>query len=457
MKSEFDGHTKTGTFSMVDRVPKGRKPVSSKWCFGYKTDHKGKITKFKARLVARGFTQIRDVDYTHSSSPCPSSASVKLILAVANEKGLPLRHFDVAQTYIRASVDEEVYIILPAGYGEQSKRTPKLERAICGLKQSGRHWGHLCADTLIADGFEQSKADPCISRKVVVGVVVMIVGVYVDDLLVGGSEEHCESLLASLNKKFPTNDLGECTWYKGCGIERDVELGAIKLSQEAYVKSLMKRFAVQSIFDIPASPGADLGPKQDNEPRGDWPVREAVGSLMWLSTMTRPDITNAVRAVARYAHEPTERLWQAITKILSYLNGTKSMGITYVRGSGLSLNVYADADYANKENDRRSASGIAVTLGGTVVSHASKTQRVVSLSTSEAEYIAAGDGVKEALFVRAVLSFIAPETCEASTKVLEDNQGTKALIENPLSSARSKHTDVRFHLFVNFSRLARFL
>ena len=94
-------------------------------------------------------------------------------------------------------------------------------------------------------------------------------------------------------------------------------------------------------------------------------MREAIGSLMWRSTMTRPDITNAVRAVARYAHEPTEILWQAIKKILSYLNGTRSLGITYVRGSGLSLNVYADADYESKKNDRRSVSGIAVTLGGT--------------------------------------------------------------------------------------------
>ena len=131
--------------------------------------------------------------------------------------------------------------------------------------------------------------------------------------------------------------------------------------------------------------------------------------------------------------------------ILSYLNRTKSLGIIYVPGSCLSLNVSVDTDYANKDNDRRSVSEIAATLGGTVVSHASKTQCVVSLSTSEAEYVAAGDGVKEALFVRAVLSFIAPETCGASVKVLEDNQGTKALIENLLSSARSKHIDVRFH------------
>ena len=118
----------------------------------------------------------------------------------------------------------------------------------------------------------------------------------------------------------------------------------------------------------------------------------------------------------------------------------------------LELEVYADTDYADKANDRRSVSEIAVTLGGTVVSHASKTQHVVLWSTSEAEYIAAGDGVKEALFVRAVLSFIAPETSGASIKVLEDNQGAKALVENPLSSARNKHIDARFHFIRHLFR-----
>ena len=217
----------------------------------------------------------------------------------------------------------------------------------------------------------------------------------------------------------------------------------------------MRRFDVHSTSNIPTSPGADLGPKRKDEAGGDWPVREAVGSLLWLSTMTRPDITNAVRAVARYAHERTERLWKPITKILSYLNGTKSLGITYVRSSGLNIDVYADADYADTDNSRRSVSGVAMILGGTVVSHVSKTQQVVSLSTSEAEYIAAGKGIKEALFMRAVLSFIAPEMGGASIKVLEDNQGAKALIENPLSSARSKHINMRFHFIRDLFRTGK--
>ena len=119
----------------------------------------GNITKYKARLVARGSTQICNVDYTHSSFPCPPSASIKLVLTVANERGLPLYHFDVAQAYIRASLDEEIFMKLPGGCGEESKKTAKSERSIYGLKQSGRKWVHLCAGTLIADGFEQCKAD----------------------------------------------------------------------------------------------------------------------------------------------------------------------------------------------------------------------------------------------------------------------------------------------------------
>ena len=126
-----------------------------------------------------------------------------------------------------------------------------------------------------------------------------------------------------------------------------------------------------------------------------------------------------------------------------------------MRGSGLGLEVYANADYADKGNDSRSVSGIAVTLGGTVVSHASKIQHVMPLSTSEAEYLAAGDGVKEALFVRAVLPFIAPETSGGSIKVLEDNQGAKAVIVEPLSSARSKHIDVRLHFIRDLFRTRR--
>jgi len=432
------------TFSFVDGTPEGRRPVSSKWRFTWKTNKDGKIEKFKARLVARGFSQIPNVDYFHSSSPCPSSASIKLMLAVANEKSLKLNHWDVKQAFTHAKLDEDVFLRLPAGCGEKSHKVVKAERAIYGLKQSGRQWGYHAADTLVENGFEQCKADPCVFRKMKDDVVVMIIVIYVDDILVAGSDDDCKELLASLNKAFPTKDLGECVWFDGCAVERDLEAGTLRISQTAYIDSIVNRFDVQSTSSIPASPGVDIGPKRDDESGGEWPVREAIGSMMWVSTFSRPDISFAVRAVARHAHAPAERHWKAIVKILAYLKETRDLGITYKRGSGLGLAVYVDASYADVE-DRRSVSGLATTVGGTVISHGSKTQAIVSLSSTEAEYIAAGEGVKEALFVRAVLSFIAPETSGSSIQVLEDNQGAMALVQNPLSSARSKHIDVRYH------------
>ncbi|CAB1120751.1 unnamed protein product [Ectocarpus sp. CCAP 1310/34] len=305
------------------------------------------------------------------------------MLAVANEKGITLNHWDA-------------------------------ERAIYGLKQSGRQWGYHAADTLVENGFEPCKADPCVFRKMVDGVVVMIVVIYVDDILVAGSDEDCEELLASLNKKFPTKNLGECEWFDGCAIERDFEAGTLRISHAAYIDSMVKRFDVQSASRIPASPGVDLGPKRDDMKGGEWPVKEAIGSMMWVSTFSRPDVSLAVR-----------------------------------------LAVYVDASYADTE-DKRSVSGFATTVGKTVVSHGSKTQSNLSLSSTEAEYIAAGEGVKEALLVRAVLSFAAPETSGSSIQVLEDNQGAIALVQNPLSSGRTKHINVRFHLIRGLFRSGEF-
>ena len=122
---------------------------------------------------------------------------------------------------------------------------------------------------------------------------------------------------------------------------------------------------------------------------------------MWLSTMTRPNISNAVRAVARHSHNPTERHWRAVLKIMAYLHGTRGMGLTFVRGSELDFTAYSDANYADKSNDRRSVSGTVITLGGAAASWASSTQRCVYLSTAKAEYAALGEGERRRLCLRA--------------------------------------------------------
>ena len=158
---------------------------------------------------------------------------------------------------------------------------------------------------------------------VVHGKVELIMAVHVDDMAIAGSEEECRDFHAAINSKLPTNDLGQLTWYTGCDLKRNWELGTLDITQKAFVESMMNRFGVNSSSDIPATPEVELGPREEQHPRGDWPYKEALGSLMWLSTTTRPDITNEVRAVTRHSHNPTDRHWKAFLTTKAYLHWSR--------------------------------------------------------------------------------------------------------------------------------------
>ena len=153
------------------------------------------------------------------------------------------------------------------------------------------------------------------------------------------------------------------TWYGGCHYSRDKERGLLTISQQAFRERLVEKYSHGSSTSIPASPGVKLEGFE-----GGWPFREVVGSLMWLANQTRPDIANAVRAVARYCHVPTSVHWKAVLHIVRYLKSTSQLDITFQRGSGLQLEVFADSDFASKAKDRKCISGGAVMCGRPAVS-----------------------------------------------------------------------------------------
>ena len=129
-------------------------------------------------------------------------------------------------------------------------------------------------------------------------MVVMIVCVHVDDITVAGVPEACDFLSKCLLEEFQTTG-EELLWYLGCAFERDREKGILRMSQRAFIESVVSRYGVDAESNLPASQSADLGPRRNDESVCDKPVRAAVGSLIWLSSMTRPDIANAVRVVTR--------------------------------------------------------------------------------------------------------------------------------------------------------------
>ena len=167
-------------------------------------------------------------------------------------------------------------------------------------------------------------------RLIRYNVVVMIVCVRVDDITVAGESEECDFLSTCLLEKFQSTG-GELSWYLGLVFGHDRKRGVLRASQKNLIESVVSRHGVDAVSDLSASQSADLGPRTNDEPVCDKPVRAAVGKLIWLGGMTRPDVASAVRAVACHAHDPVERHWRAVRKIIAYLNKTKDLELVFVK------------------------------------------------------------------------------------------------------------------------------
>lgn len=170
--------------------------------------------------------------------------------------------------------------------------------------------------------------------------------------------------------------------------------GTLEVSQTTFIHGMLERFNVSSLSPIPASPSVDLRNLDGKENVVDMPFREVVGSLLWVANQTRQDIANAVRAVARFSHNPKTVHWKAAQRILNYLRATAHLGLRYrkedrcsldgdLSSCVLDLGVHVDTDYASEARDGRSVSGVAVICGGSPVAWFSRSQKCVTLSTTE--------------------------------------------------------------------------
>lgn len=177
------------------------------------------------------------------------------------------------------------------------------------------------------------------------------------------------------------------------------------------------------------------------------PYREAVGSLMHLAVGTRPDIAFAVSIVAQFGTNPGPIHWETVKRIFHYLAGTKKLALTY-GGGKQGLEGFMDADGASQEH-HHAISGYAFILDGGAISWASKKQELVTLSTTEAEYVAATHAAKEAIWLR---HFVQEIFCLLSnpTTLHCDNQSAIALAKDGAFHARTKHNDIRYH-FIRFA------
>jgi transposase InsO family protein len=443
---------------LVPRTP-DMHVIKNRWVFKLKRDHTGRVVRFKARLVVLGFAQAFGIDYFETFAPVAKFGSIRLLLALAAILNLELHQLDVDTAFLQAPVNETIYMFQPEG---SEVRGPNGEEMVCllkksvyGLKQAPRNWNKDIDQYLRSLGFKPSAVDACIYIKWVNSKDCIILGLYVDDLVVAASNmKLVNEFKRAISGHYKMKDLGELRFVLGVEVIRDRPNRMLRLCQSAYVDQVLERFGASGCYHghIPA---AGYLPKLEGG-KPDGRFMSLVGALMYLSLMTRPDITYAVQALARHLQASGPEHWEAVMRVLRYLQKTKTLGITY-RGDkesqvpklygmiGIpSLKGYMDADWAADLNNRRSTTGYVFLMGGAAISWASKLQTTVSLSTAEAEYKAAAAATQEALYQRQLLADLGFKQ-EGPTVLYEDNTAAESLIKNPVLHQRSKHIDIKYH------------
>ena len=247
-----------------------------------------------------------------------------------------------------------------------------------------------------------------------------------------------------LMSAFEARDLGEATFFLGMSIVRDRDNRTIKLAQERLTSDLLSKYSMleAKALSTPLSPSIKLTKEGEPLDRETYGYSQLVGSLMYLSVCTRPDIAQAVGALARYMAQPTAAHWQAGKGVMRYLAGTANYGITF-GGTRSGLEAYTDADYAGDIDTRRSTTGYVFILNGGAISWSSRLQQTVAASTTESEYMAAASATKEGLWLRKLLSEMQLDITIIDIKA--DSQSAIKLLKNPVFSMRSKHIDVIYH------------
>jgi hypothetical protein len=249
---------------------------------------------------------------------------------------------------------------------------------------------------------------------------------------------------------FEVKDLGEAKFFLGQSIERD-EAG-IRVSQAQYVKTLLQRFDMDQSNPVstPMEKGKLLGKetgkvlKEEDSRKGLY--QEIVGSLLYLSVHTRPDLSYSLGVLSRFMQNPTDVHFCAAKRILRYLKGTVQLGLNFPsRGGKQGVQMYTDADFGGDLDKRRSTSGMIACMNGGAVLWGSKLQAVVATSTAEAEYIAGAYAAKEALWLRKVLGDIYGTV--SMVDMYCDNQSALHLMTQHTAgvSGRTKHVDMQYH------------
>ncbi|WJX11887.1 hypothetical protein P8452_02442 [Trifolium repens] len=448
MNEEINSIEKNKTWRLVE-LPPQKKPVSVKWIFKIKRNPDGSILKHKARLVARGFLQQQGIDYNEVYAPVARMETIRLVIAIASSMNWSLFHMDVKSAFFNGPLEEEVYVTQPPGFevASQKNKVYKLQKALYGLKQAPRAWNKRIDNFLHSEGFVKCSVEFGVYMKGNDISNVVLICLYVDDLLITGSNHACiEKFKRRLKDEFEMSDLGKLNYF--LGLEFLYRDNGIVLHQKKYIVDVLKRFHMENCNEAETPMEANLKLSKDEVGQAvDATLfKQVVGSLRFICN-TRPDINYAVGSVSRFMSNPKASHMVAAKRILRYLKGTHDYGLTFPKSkmeSKFELEGFSDSDWCGDKDDRRSTSGMWFRFRNSPISWSSKKQNIVALSSCEAEYVAAAQAACQAVWLESLLDELKIKYVKP-VKLNVDNQSAISLARNPIAHGRSKHIETKYH------------
>ena len=424
---------------------KRRSILRGTWAFKLKRLPDGSPSKFKARYCVRGDLQREGIDYFETYAPVVQWSTVRLLLTMILTNRWTTKQVDYTNAFAQADLKEEVYIEQPKGFARKDKldMVLKLIKSLYGLKQAPKTFFEKLKAGLLERGFIQSEMDKCLFMK-----RDMICVVYVDDTIFAGPDSNAiEEVITGLGVQneeqrhtFELRDEGEVGDFLGIRIEKSNH-NSFTLSQTGLIDKVLKTSKMEdaNTAKTPAATTPLCADKEGELFSEEWDYATIVGMLMFLSTNSRPDIAYAVNQCARFTHCPRNIHATAIKRILRYLKGTRTKGMTISPLNEFRVDCYVDADFAglwNVEDEQdpvsvKSRSGHLITFMGCPLQWSSKLQTQIALSTMESEYIALSQAMRELIGLREILK-------EIYTHVLNDTAGIKDISYHTISKTFGK-------------------
>jgi hypothetical protein len=444
MQEELTSLKKNETWSPAN-LPDDREAIGCKWVYQLKLDENNNIVKYKARLVAQGFKQKEGIDYDEVFAPVARTTSLRLLLSIAGIKKYIVTHIDVKSAFLNGKLDEVIYMKQPPGF-ENGNFVLKLNKSLYGLKQAAHIWNNELNKVLTELGFVSCMDDPCLYKYEKNSNICYIL-VHVDDMMIVANDSKINKFVTNkIATKFEITKLGNIRHYLGLNVERDSS-GNFMISQFHYIDKILMESKMENAkpSKYPLSPNYYKEWAIDDKflPNNE-EYRKLIGMISFLANNSRPDIATAVNILSQRNEKPKQIDWNELKRMIRYLKSTKYHKLQLSFNSRKDeFKIFSDANWAEDCENRKSNSGYACLTNGGVISWRCKKQDTVTLSSTEAEYVALSETAKEGIWLTRLREFFNYK--EEYMKILTDSESSRAMMTGIKVKNRTKHIDTRYH------------